>query len=170
MKDQMNRILLILLLFSACLSACSKSNDVVAQVQAQGVIDDKIITTYLKNNNLPENHIDTTGVYYIIDTLGTGNNLFTNSTQITVGYTGRLLTTTSTLGPVFAETDTFHPSFVLGSTIRGWQLGIPECKEGGTITLFVPSRDAYGPYAQPQVGLPANAVLVFNITIYNITN
>jgi len=53
MKDQMNRTLLILLLFSACLSACSKSNDVVAQVQAQGVIDDKIITTYLKNNNLP---------------------------------------------------------------------------------------------------------------------
>jgi len=171
----MNRILLILLLFCVCLSACTKTNDVPAQVRAQGVIDSAIITTYLKNNGLPEKHVDTTGVYYIIDTLGTGTDVITNSTQITVGYTATLLTSKSTLGPVFAQTDIpggtdFHPSFVLGATIRGWQLGVPQIKKGGTVTLFVPSRYAYGPYPQPQLGLPANAVLIFNITLYNITN
>lgn len=165
-KDQMNRILLILLVFSACLGACNKATDVVAQVKAQAIIDDKIVTDYLNSKSLPINHIDTTGVCYIIDTLGVGNDLFTNSTLVTVGYTGRLLTT----GAVVAQTDAFHPSYVLGQVIRGWQLGIPKIKKGGTVTLFIPSRYAYGPYAQPQVNLPANAVLTFDIKLYNITN
>jgi FKBP-type peptidyl-prolyl cis-trans isomerase FkpA len=54
--------------------------------------------------------------------------------------------------------------------MRGWQLGIPEIKNGGTVTLYLPSRYAYGPYPQPDLGLPANAVLVFQITLYNVTN
>jgi len=162
----MNRILLVLLLFSAFLGGCSKSNDIAAQVKAQGVIDDKIVTDYLTSKGLPINHVDTSGVCYIIDTVGTGNDLIRSSTQVTLGYTGRLLTT----GKVFAQTDQFHPTFVLGAVIRGWQLGIPKGKKGGTITLFIPSRYAYGPYAQPQIGLPANAILIFDIKIYDIIN
>lgn len=162
----MNRILFVLLFFLACLSACNKTTDVAAQVKAQAVIDDNLISSYLNSKGLPINHVDTTGVCYIIDTLGVGNDLFTNSTSITVGYTGRLLTT----GAIFAQTNSFHPSFVLGQVIKGWQLGIPQIKKGGTVTLFIPSRYAYGPFAQPQVNLPANAVLTFDITLYNITN
>ena len=162
----MNRILLVLLLFSACLASCGKTTDIAAQVRAQGVIDDKIVTNYLTSKGLPINHVDTSGVCYVIDTLGTGDDLFTSSTSVTVGYTGRLLST----GQVFAKTDAFHPSFVLGAVIRGWQLGIPKDKTGGTITLFIPSRYAYGPYAQPQIGLPANAILIFDIKLYNVTN
>jgi FKBP-type peptidyl-prolyl cis-trans isomerase FkpA len=162
----MNRILLVLLLFSAFLGACGKTNNIAAQVKAQGVIDDKKVVSYLTSKGLPLNRIDTTGVYYVIDTLGTGNNLFTSSTQVTVGYTGTLLST----GAIFAKTDAFHPSFVLGTVIRGWQLGIPKCKKGGTISLYIPSRYAYGPYAQPQLGLPADAILIFEIKLYNITN
>ncbi len=162
----MNRILLILLLFSAGIGACKKSNDVVAQIKAQAVIDNKIIDNYLSAKGLTALRVDTTDVRYIIDTPGTGNTLFTSSTQITVGYTGRLLTT----GAVFAQTNNFHPTYVLGQVIRGWQLGIPKIKNGGTITLFVPSRYAYGPYPQKDVGLPANAVLIFDIKLYNVTN
>jgi FKBP-type peptidyl-prolyl cis-trans isomerase FkpA len=162
----MNRVLIVLLLFSACLGSCTKSNTIAAQVKAQGVIDDKIVTDYLTSKGLPINHVDTSGVCYVIDTLGTGNDLITSSTQVTVGYSGRLLST----GKIFVQTDNFHPSFVLGSVMRGWQLGIPKDKKGGTITLFVPSRYAYGPYAQPDLGLPANAILIFDIKIYNITN
>jgi len=162
----MNRVLLVLLLFSAGLVGCGKSNDIAAQVKAQGVIDDKIVTNYLNSKGLPIHHVDTSGVCYVIDTLGTGNDLFTSSTQVTLGYTGRLLAT----GKVFANTDKFHPTFVLGSVIRGWQLGVPKGKKGGTITLFVPSRYAYGPYAQPGLGLPANAILIFDIKLYDIIN
>ena len=166
----MNRILLVLVLFSACFSACTKSNDVAAQVKSQGAIDDAIVTTYLQSKGLPVQHVDTTGVCYIIDTLGTGNALFTPSTQITVGYTSRQLQKGGVIGPVFATTDIFHPTYTLGAVIKGWQLGIPKIKQGGTVTLYVPSRYAYGPYTQPQLNLPANAILIFNITLYNITN
>jgi FKBP-type peptidyl-prolyl cis-trans isomerase FkpA len=162
----MNRILLILLLFSAGISACTKSNVIVAQVKAQAAVDNKLIDNYLSAKGLTATRVDTTDVRYIIDTPGTGNALFTNSTQVTVGYTGRLLTT----GAIFAQTNNFHPTYVLGQVIRGWQLGIPQIKPGGTITLFVPSRYAYGPYPQADVGLPANAVLIFDIKLYNVTN
>ena len=162
----MNRIALFLLLFFGCFTACKKSTDVVAQVQAQAAADNKLIDNYLSSNGLTALRVDTTDVRYIIDTPGTGNALFTNSTQVTLGYTGKLLTT----GAVFATTNNFHPTYILGQVIRGWQLGIPKISKGGTVTLFLPSRYAYGPYPQPDVGLPANAILIFNITLYNITN
>lgn len=162
----MSRLLLAILLLSAGLSGCNKSNDIVAQTREQAIKDDKIITDYLKSKNLAINQVDTTGVYYIIDTLGTGSDVITLATQVTVGYTARLMTT----GEVKSQTDKFHPTFVLGQVMRGWQLGIPKIKKGGVIRLFVPSRDAYGPYAQPQLGLPANAILDFDIKLYDITN
>jgi FKBP-type peptidyl-prolyl cis-trans isomerase FkpA len=71
---------------------------------------------------------------------------------------------------VFAETGNIHPSFTLGNVIKGWQLGIPLIKKGGIIRLLIPSRYAYGPYEQTQIGLPKNAVLDFDIELYNITN
>ncbi|MDP9048470.1 MAG: FKBP-type peptidyl-prolyl cis-trans isomerase [Bacteroidota bacterium] len=162
----MNRILLILLLFSAGISACKKTNDVAAQVRTQAAADNKIIDSYLSTKGLTALRVDTTDVRYIVDTAGTGNTLFTSSTQITVGYTGRLLTT----GAIFAQTNNFHPTYVLGQVIRAWQLGIPKIKNGGTVKLFVPSRYAYGPYPQSDVGLPANAVLIFDIKLFNVTN
>ncbi|MDB5007812.1 MAG: hypothetical protein JWP45_2205 [Mucilaginibacter sp.] len=166
----MNRILLILLLFSACIVGCSKTTNVVAQVSAQASVDNKIITSYLTTHNITASVVDSagisTGIYYTIDTLGTGNDLYTNSTQVTVGYKGTLLTN----GVVFSQTEAFHPSFVLGTVIRGWQLGIPKVQKGGTITLYLPSKYAYGPFPQPTLKLPANAILIFNITVYNITN
>jgi len=149
------------------ISACKKSNDVVARIRAQAAIDNKVIDNYLSANGLTALRVDTTDVRYIIDTPGTGTALYTSATQVTVSYVGKLLTT----GKVFTPpTSVFHPTYVLGQTIRGWQLGIPKIKKNGTITLFLPSRYAYGPYEQPDVGLPANAVLIFDIKVYNITN
>jgi len=170
-----------MLLFSACLCACSKSNDVAAQIKTQAAIDDKLIADYLTSAGLPINNVDTislttgvaghSGICYIVDTVGTGNSLFTSSTQITVGYTGRILKAAGP-GAIFQQTNNFHPSFTLGEVIRGWQLGLAKSKVGvgGVVRLYIPSRYAYGPYAPPRVGLPANAVLFFSIKFYNITN
>ncbi len=173
----MSRLLSILLLLCSFLAACTKSSDTgPAAEKAQAAIDDKIIANYLaQNKGLNALPIDSagfnTGVYYIIEQQGTGNDLFTNSTQVTVGYTGRLLYDGSAYtDKVFTHTDDFHPSFILSQVIRGWQLGIPLCKKGGTIRLLIPSRYAYGPDAQPALGLPASAVLDFEIQIYDITN
>ena len=173
---EMNRALLIILFCCAIFGACKKETAVGPEAEkAQAIIDDKIISDYLAANpGLSAQRIDTTGVYYIVIQPGSGNDLFTNSTQVTVGYTGKLLTT----GQVFSKTDNIHPSYVLSSLIRGWRLGIPKIKKNGEIRLLVPSRYAYGPNAQPELGkaygltngLPASAVLDFNITLYNIIN
>jgi FKBP-type peptidyl-prolyl cis-trans isomerase FkpA len=179
----MNRILLILLLFTVALSGCSKSTEGADQVKAQLATDTKIITNYLKANNIAGKEVDSanvvTGIYYTIDTVGTGvTPLYTNSTQVTVSYSGFLLNTNETVASTaFVNTDSgtlpyFHPSYVLGAVIEGWYLGFEQAKVpiGSAFTLYVPSKYAYGPYAQPTVGLPANAVLIFHFHVYNVTN
>ncbi|TSJ44536.1 hypothetical protein FO440_10275 [Mucilaginibacter corticis] len=164
----MNRAALIILFLCAGLSACKKSTEGgTAGYKAQARVDDAIIAKYLSENpTLEAKKVDTSGVYYIVEQPGTGSDLFTNSTSVTVGYTGSILSN----GKVFAQTQSFHPSYILQSVILGWKLGIPKIQKGGTIRLLLPSRYAYGPAPQPQIGLPANAILDFTITLYDIVN
>ncbi|WP_183556499.1 FKBP-type peptidyl-prolyl cis-trans isomerase [Mucilaginibacter sp. SP1R1] len=166
----MYRTLLILLVIAAGFAACSKSaSDPLVEYNAQKAIDDTLISKYLKANpGLNAKRIDTSGVYYIIKPgeEGVGNDLFTSSTQVTVGYTGQILTT----GYLFAQTNNFHPSYRLSDVIRGWQLGIPMVKKNGKIRLIIPSRYAYGPYDQDSIRVPKNSVLDFNIQLYNVIN
>jgi FKBP-type peptidyl-prolyl cis-trans isomerase FkpA len=165
----MNRYLLPIWMLCVLVSGCAKTQSNRDVYLAQAAKDDKIVANYIAANNLTavaQKVSDTCGVYYIILQQGQGNDIFTSSTAVTVGDTGRLLGNSTP----FTETNEFHPSFILGQVILGWQLGIPKVKRGGTIRLLMPSRYAYGPYAQPQVGLPANAILDFDITLYDITN
>jgi len=164
----MRGLLIIALFLCCCMVACQKVTTDAELAQIQLGKDTVAIKNYLVANNLISTAVrdKTTGEYYIIDTLGTGNALFTSSTLITVGYTGKIMGS----GTNFAQTNNFHPSYALGGTIQGWQIGIPHIKKGGVIRLFVPSGYAYGPYAQPQLGLPANAILDFTIKLYDITN
>ncbi len=171
----MNRIAVILSILFFCFAACRKTDVGASAEKAQAAIDDKIISDYLAANpGLNAKRIDTTGVYYIVLDSGTVNTIFTNATYVTVGYTGKILTT----GQVFAASGQFNPSFTLGSAIRGWRLGIPQVKKGGKVRLLLPSRYAYGPYPQPQLGtafgltngLPGNSVLDFEISLYDAVN
>jgi len=165
----MNRWLLPIFSIGVLVSGCGKTQSDRAQYLAQAAKDDKIVADYIAANNLTDvakKVSDTSGVYYIVIQKGTGNDIFTSSTQITVGDTGKLLTT----GKVFTQTNEFHPSYVLGQVILGWQVGIPQIKRGGIVRLLIPSRYAYGPNAQALVGLPANAILDFDIRLYDITN
>ncbi|AMR34371.1 hypothetical protein A0256_24405 [Mucilaginibacter sp. PAMC 26640] len=164
----MNKLLLIILLFIAGLSSCKKGFDAVAEVKAQAVIDDKEVQDFIAGKGLANvaHQIDTTGVYYIVINPGDGNDLYTNSTRVTVDYTGRILSS----GKEFTQSNNFHPSFSLGEVIKGWQLGIPQIKKGGTVRLLIPSRYAYGPYDQPAIGLPKNSVVDFDIQLLDVTN
>ena len=165
------RCFLPILLVAVVMMGCAKTQSELARYKAQAAVDDKIVADYITQNNLADSAqrvTDTSGVYYIVRNPGSGNDVFTSSTKVTVAYIGKLLVT----GKVFAETDTsaFAPSYVLGQAILGWRLGIPKIKKGGEVRLLIPSRYAYGQYAQPQLGLPANAILDFDIKLYNITN
>jgi len=172
----MNRILLVIALFYVCCTvACTKSSIYgPAQYAAQKKTDDSLISSYIKSKGLQGKfkHVqknDTIGVYYMVIDTGSANTLFTTSTQVTVGDTGRYINKDLT-ETQFYETNSFHPSYTLANVILGWQLGVPEGTAGGEIRLLIPSRYAYGHYPQSDIGLPGNAVLDFSIRIYSVTN
>jgi FKBP-type peptidyl-prolyl cis-trans isomerase FkpA len=175
----MNRILLIFGLLAVCsFAACTKSSLYgQTQVRAQAKIDDSLISNFIRSNNLQgvAHHVqmnDTIGVYYIVLDPGTGTTLFTTSTQITVGDSAKIIESPTSERLFYSTytTSDFHPTYSLGAVIRGWQLGVPMIKNGGSVRLLVPSRYAYGHIAQDSIGLPANAVLDFYIRLYNVTN
>lgn len=85
---------------------------------------------------------------------------------VTVNYTGAVAAT----GVIFQSSlDTGQPAtFPLSSVIEGWQQGIPGMKVGGTRQLVIPANEAYGANPPPGSGIPANAPLVFNVTLLKI--
>lgn len=93
--------------------------------------------------------------------VGTGATAQAGNT-VTVDYTGAVAST----GLIFQTTQGNQPvSLSLNQVIKGWQLGIPGMKVGGTRQLLIPADEAYGANPPSGSGIPANAPLVFNVTL-----
>lgn len=109
--------------------------------------------------------IDTTGsregVYYQILQEGQGDFVNVDDT-VTVFYKGSLLKD----GTVFDQTKEKPATFPLKRLIRGWQIGVPFCKPGGKIRLYIPSGQAYSIRSRSLL-IPPNSVLVFDIEVVN---
>jgi FKBP-type peptidyl-prolyl cis-trans isomerase len=101
-----------------------------------------------------------------VDTVpGTGAAVKASDT-VTVDYTGAVAAT----GVIFQSSkDTGQPvSFPLNQVIPGWTQGIPGMKVGGTRRLLIPAALAYGATPPQGSGIPANADLVFDVTLHKI--
>jgi FKBP-type peptidyl-prolyl cis-trans isomerase len=87
--------------------------------------------------------------------------------SVTVYYTGAVAAT----GTIFSSTSTSgQPATLsLSQVIAGWQKGIPGMKVGGTRQLLIPADEAYGANPPSGSGIPANAPLVFDITLLSIS-
>jgi FKBP-type peptidyl-prolyl cis-trans isomerase len=98
-------------------------------------------------------------------TPGTGAEAKAGDT-VTVDYTGAVAAT----GVIFQSSkDTGQPvSFPLNQVIAGWSQGVPGMKEGGTRRLYIPAPLAYGANPPAGSGIPANADLVFDITLHKV--
>lgn len=85
---------------------------------------------------------------------------------VCVDYTGAVAAT----GKIFQSSlDTGQPvSLSLSNVIDGWQQGIPGMKVGGVRRLLIPAAQAYGANPPSNSGIPANADLVFDITLHSI--
>ncbi|HKR81734.1 MAG TPA: FKBP-type peptidyl-prolyl cis-trans isomerase [Candidatus Saccharimonadales bacterium] len=85
---------------------------------------------------------------------------------VTVDYTGAVAAT----GTVFQSSyDTGQPAtFSLSQVIPGWTEGIPGMKVGGTRRLLIPAAKAYGANPPQGSNIPANADLVFDVTLESI--
>jgi len=99
--------------------------------------------------------------------VGTGQEATSSSTVI-VNYTGAVAAT----GVIFQSSlDTGQPaSLSLSNVIPGWQQGIPGMKVGGSERLLIPADLAYGPNPPSGAGIPANADLVFDITLLDASS
>ncbi|HSW85659.1 MAG TPA: FKBP-type peptidyl-prolyl cis-trans isomerase [Candidatus Saccharimonadales bacterium] len=101
----------------------------------------------------------------IDSTAGTGSPV-TSGSKVTVDYTGAVAST----GVIFQSSkDSGQPvSFSLSQVIAGWSQGIPGMKVGGTRRLLIPASLAYGPKPPAGSGIPANADLVFDVTLHSV--
>lgn len=98
-------------------------------------------------------------------TQGTGDTVKPGDT-VTVDYTGAVAAT----GKIFQSSKDFGQpvSFGLNQVIKGWTDGIPGMKVGGTRRLLIPAALAYGANPPAGSGIPANADLVFDVTLHKI--
>lgn len=114
-------------------------------------------------NFTPIAHIDK--LQTIDTTVGTGAEVKAGDT-VTVDYTGAVAAT----GVVFQSSlDSGQPvTFALSQVIQGWTEGIPGMKVGGTRRLLIPAALAYGANPPSGAGIPANADLVFDVTLHSI--
>lgn len=98
-------------------------------------------------------------VFYTIMKEGTGKQVALTDT-VTVFYKGYLFPN----GAIFDQTKDSPISFPLNRLIKGWQIGIPFCKEGGKIKLVIPSDMSYSIRTiSPKI--PPNSILIFEIEV-----
>ena len=111
------------------------------------------VQDYLSSQNITNAIQHCSGLFYVIDTLGTGQ--YPNACAgVSVRYKGML-----TNGSVFDEGTT---AFSLRNVITGWRNGIPLVRAGGKIRLYVPPTLGYGS-AGFAPAIPGNAILIFEV-------
>lgn len=143
-------------LFSMLLLSCSLEDPKVPDYRTK---NDQAINTYLEANDLTAVK-SSSGLYYIIDEPGTGDQP-TYTSNVTVAYKGYFLN-----GTVFDESEAEGVSFNLQQVILGWTEGITYFKEGGSGILLVPAHLGYGSYKYN--GIPGGSVLVFEVKLISV--
>lgn len=139
-------------------SSCNKNND-----DEQKKMEEEALQQYLIDNNITTEP-QASGLYYIETLEGTGNAP-TNSQQVAVHYTGKLLD-----GSVFDSSIGKLPfTFPLGYgyVIAGWDEGIALMKKGGKATLIIPSSLGYGSSGSGST-IPPYSNLVFDVELVDI--
>jgi FKBP-type peptidyl-prolyl cis-trans isomerase len=148
---------------SASTANCSLSADLIKAKEQPMATTGKLQGTKLENFTPIDCITDLKSVDTVV---GTGA-VVTASDTITVDYTGAVAST----GVIFQSSkDTGQPAtFPLNGVIAGWTQGIPGMKVGGTRRLFIPASLAYGANPPSGSGIPANADLVFDVTVHSIS-
>ncbi|MCP4551677.1 MAG: peptidylprolyl isomerase [Bacteroidetes bacterium] len=156
----MKRIIPIIIILIMTASACNKSDDMLS-ASGQLTTDIAQIKEFLLLSNLTA-HSTSSGLHYIINSIGVGEDYPTLEDSVIIEYTGFYITD----GDIFDQTEEDEPvTFLLGSLIPGWQEGIQFFKRGSEGVLLLPSALAYGPY--PPTGVRQNAVMVFYIKVHD---
>ncbi|UOQ66870.1 FKBP-type peptidyl-prolyl cis-trans isomerase [Hymenobacter volaticus] len=139
----------------------------MAHAAEQSKKDDAILQDYVKKNNLNVQK-DTSGVYYMVTSPGSGPKPKTGQT-VSVKYKGMLLD-----GKVFDSSEKapnngkpIDFAIGVGQVIPGWDRAIPLLSKGSKATILIPSPLAYG---QRGAGtdIPADAPLRFDVELVDV--
>jgi FKBP-type peptidyl-prolyl cis-trans isomerase FkpA len=103
------------------------------------------------------------GLYYQDVPAGSGVTAATGN-HVTVNYTGYL--TNGTTFDTSVGKVPFGFTLGQGQVIAGWDEGVAGMKVGGTRKLIIPAALGYGGGAVGSI--PANSILVFNVTLISI--
>jgi FKBP-type peptidyl-prolyl cis-trans isomerase FkpA len=150
----MRKLIFLLIAVTLFASSCGEK-----QVVTQAQLEQVAIEKYLSDNQL-EAQTTSSGLHYIIKLTGSSEKP-TSEASITVGYIGKLLN-----GTIFDQSTNFPGD--LSQMIAGWKEGIPLIGAGGKIKLLIPSSLGYGNQAKGKI--PANSVLIFDVTLHSFTN
>ena len=140
-----------------------KQPDTVAQAK----YDNEVIVNYLAAQNLSSLYTNDGGVYYRIQTAGSGTDPITDNTTIECTYNERLLNGT-VLGGANQTTGIDSTSFEVPALIPGVTRMLEKHAVKGTvISMIIPSGQAYG--TSSPTGTPANSCLRYEFTIVDVS-
>lgn len=113
------------------------------------------------DNRYPNAIKTSTGLRYIIQREGTGNESPKMGQSVTVHYQGELLN-----GKVFDSSMIREKpaTFRVGQVIDGWNEALQNMKKGEKRLLIIPPELGYGEYGYPGV-IPPDSYLIFNVEL-----
>jgi FKBP-type peptidyl-prolyl cis-trans isomerase len=182
-----------LLLAAPALWSCNSSTTYQQQLadhenQLKG-IDEEIIQTYLKDNNLLDKATRTNSGLYLVSIADGSGPVITTGKQVLVKYVGRFLSNgahpessgypASPGNPAFPAGAIFDNSsdkgtacgcvpFTVGNNTKGFDEGLLQMHKGDRKLLLVPSRLAYGPSGAGS-SIPPDSALMFDVEIIDVS-
>lgn len=132
--------------------------------QRQAAYDNEVIKNYLAANNLTSLYTLDSGVYYHIQTQGTGTDPLTDNTTAEVTFNGRLLNNTVFSSAISPDSTSVEIPNMIAGVSRTLK---KHAVQGTVISMIMPSYLGYG--TQAQSGIPANSCLRFEFTIQSVS-
>jgi FKBP-type peptidyl-prolyl cis-trans isomerase FkpA len=125
------------------------------------------VRSYLTTNNITNAVEHCSGVFYVIESQGSGIAPDVCS-FITAGYVGKL-----TNGNIFDQSPPGqYLQIYLSQLIKGWINVLPNIKAGGKIHLYIPPSLGYGAADQKDrngaVVIPGNSITIFDIELVQV--
>lgn len=133
------------------------------QMEEQKPIDDAAIKKYVEENNLENVERLESGLYYMI-TEGKGAAKPAVGDNVSVHYTGTLLSDGSKFDSSLDRGTPFQFPLGMNRVIRGWDEGIALLGKGDKATLLIPSHLGYGPRGSGEK-IPPFSILKFDVEL-----
>lgn len=148
------RLFYLMIALSLCIFSCGDDELPQSAIDTNNDIE---ITNYLTANNITATKTES-GLYVRVVEEGSAEKPTLDS-NVEVTYSGYL-----TDDSIFDSSQS-PISFPLVGVIQGWQEGIPYFGKGGSGSLYIPSKLAYGNRPPSGSSIPSNAVLIFDIEL-----